>query len=97
MEKLNGYTLEDGKKLYVAPFQRKSERENELRKIHEENLNQRSNNLCLYISNLDMMVDENILEAIFSKFGQVTKTHVCIDRRRSMKYIHLYYHSFCRS
>ncbi len=79
MEKLNGYLLEDGKNLYVGPFQRKSERQNELRRIQEENLTKRSNNLCLYISNLDSMIDENILEAIFSKFGRITKTHVSIS------------------
>jgi len=78
MEKLNGYLLEDGKNLYVGPFQRKSERQNELRRIREENLNKRSNNLCLYVSNLDTMVDEKMLEAIFNKFGRVTKTRVSI-------------------
>jgi len=78
MEKLNGHLLENGKNLYVGLFQRKSERQNELRRIQEENLNTRSNNLCLYVSNLDTMVDEKILEAIFNKFGRVTKTHVSI-------------------
>jgi RNA recognition motif-containing protein len=78
MEKLNGCLLDDGKYLYVAPFQRKSERQNELRRIQAENINQRSNNLCLYISNLDVTIDEKLLEAIFNKFGRVTKTHVSI-------------------
>lgn len=78
MEKLNGYELEDGKNLYVGPFQKKSERQKDLQRIQEENLNKRSNNLCLYISNLDLMVDEKILEAIFTKFGKVTKAHVRI-------------------
>ncbi len=64
--------------MYVGPFQRKSERLNELRRIREEDLNTRSNNLCLYISNLDTMVDEKFLEFIFNKFGRVTKTHVSI-------------------
>jgi RNA recognition motif-containing protein len=75
--------------LYVSPFQRKSERQNELRKIQEENLNKRSNNLCLYISNLDTTIDEKILEAIFTKFGKITKTHVSIK----IKIIHLNYYS----
>jgi RNA recognition motif-containing protein len=92
MEKLNGYALEDGKNLYVAPFQRKSERQNELRRIQEENLNRRSNNLCLYISNLDIMVDEKILEALFTKFGKVTKTHVRISREEIYTFVFILIH-----
>ena len=87
MERLNGYSLEDGKKLYVGPFQRKSERENEMRRQHEENLKIRSNNLSLYVSNLDTAVDEKFLEAIFSKFGNVTKAHVSIFRYEMPKFL----------
>jgi hypothetical protein len=76
MEKLNGYLLDDNKRLYVAPFQRKSERQKILQRIHEENYETRSNNFCLYVSNLDIMIDENLLEQVFSRFGRVIKTHV---------------------
>jgi RNA recognition motif-containing protein len=79
MENLNGYSLNDGKHLYVAPFQRKNERVNEIRRLQEENYNRRANNQCLYISNLDTIIDEKQLEAIFSKFGIVTKTHVSVQ------------------
>ncbi|UJR32290.1 hypothetical protein I4U23_019754 [Adineta vaga] len=40
--------------------------------IHEK----RSNQLCLYISNLDTMIDEKYLEEISSRFGTITKTHI---------------------
>jgi hypothetical protein len=86
MDKLNEYSLDDGKYLYVAPFQRKSERQNVLRQNQADNYNQRSSNLCLYISNLDMTIDERVLEVIFNKFGRVTKTHVSDD-----KMIYFYY------
>jgi hypothetical protein len=79
--------------LYVGPFQRKSERLNELRRIREEDLNTRSNNLCLYISNLDTMIDEKLLEGLFNKFGRVTKIHVSIHSIKP-KVIHFNYHSF---
>ncbi|CAF1069967.1 unnamed protein product [Adineta ricciae] len=76
MEHLNGHPLEQNKHLYVAFFQTKSEREKELRRVHEENRERRSHQLCLYVSNLDTMIDEKQLENIFSKFGTITKTHI---------------------
>lgn len=75
---MNGHLLADGQRLYVGYFQKKAQRVNELRRIHEENLTKRSNDLCLYISNLDTTVNETILEGLFSRFGKVTKVHVRI-------------------
>lgn len=66
--------------MYVGPFQKKSERQYELRRLHRENLSQRADNLSLYISNMDSLIDEKILEAIFSKYGRVTKTHVSMEK-----------------
>ncbi|CAF4046525.1 unnamed protein product [Adineta steineri] len=76
IDKLNGYLLDDNKHLYVGIFQRKSERQKELQQVHAENIDKRSNNLCLYISNLDVKIDEIFLGNLFNQFGQVTKTHI---------------------
>lgn len=75
---MNGHRLDNGNCLYVGPFQRKADRQQDLQRIHQENLIKRAENLCLYISNMDTSIDEKILESIFSKFGHVTKTHVCL-------------------
>ncbi|CAF3137969.1 unnamed protein product [Rotaria sp. Silwood2] len=76
MMNLNGHILEDGKQLYVGPFQKKSERQNDLQRMREENHHIQSNNLSLFVSNLDPVIDEQLLEVIFTKFGKVTKTHI---------------------
>lgn len=89
MEKLNGYLLDDNKHLYVGYFQKKSERQKELQRIQEENHNRQSNDLCLYVSNLDITIDEKFLETIFSDFGRITKAHVNIQ---GIKINTLYFH-----
>lgn len=81
--------MENGKCLYVGFFQKKSERVQELRRLHQDNLSKRADNLCLYLSNLDRMIDEKILEAIFSQYGPVTKTHVCIKGGENKNSSHL--------
>ncbi|CAF1254957.1 unnamed protein product [Adineta ricciae] len=83
MEHLNGHPLEQNKHLYVGFFQRKSERQKELRRAQEEIWGRRSHQLCLYVSNLDTMIDEKQLENIFSKFGTITKTHILRKRTQS--------------
>ncbi|CAF0862576.1 unnamed protein product [Rotaria sordida] len=83
MMNLNGYVLHDGKQLYVGRFQKKSERQNELLRIREENQHKQSNNLSLFVSNLDPLIDEQLLEVIFTKFGRVTKTHILRNGNQS--------------
>lgn len=74
--RLDGYILEDGKRLYVGPFQKKTLRQKELQRMHQENQHKESQSVSLYISNLDVTIDERLLELIFSKYGNVTGTNV---------------------
>ena len=62
---MNGHRLENGKQLYVGRFQRRAERSE-----------MRTQQGSLYLSNLDLNIDEYFLHEIFNRFGKITHIHV---------------------
>ncbi|GFQ04091.1 polyadenylate-binding protein 2 [Phtheirospermum japonicum] len=67
----------NGKKWYVGRAQKKSEREKELKLLHEKEARERSlgqNNL--YVKNLDDKIDNEKLNELFSPFGTITSCKV---------------------
>lgn len=82
VEKMNGESLNgdgDGKALYVAKAQRKSEREAELKAQYEREKierHEKSKGSNLYMKNLDDDITDEKLEALFSCFGTITSCKV---------------------
>ncbi|KAG6833827.1 hypothetical protein H0H87_011761 [Tephrocybe sp. NHM501043] len=73
-----------GKKLFVSRAQKKAEREEELRKAHEQARLEKLNKyqgVNLYIKNLEDDVDDDKLRAEFEPFGTVTSCKVMRDER----------------
>lgn len=76
------YTSGD-KKLYVARFQKKAERQNELRKKHEEikrKMYEKWRGTNLYIKNLDDTMDDKKLEELFAPFGKINSARIMVDK-----------------
>jgi polyadenylate-binding protein len=76
-----------GKQLYVSRAQKKSEREEELRKqyerLREEKLN-KYQGVNLYIKNLDDSIDDERLRQEFSQFGTITSAKVMRDEKTNI-------------
>lgn len=74
----------NGKQLYVARAQKKSEREEELRRqyerIREEKLN-KYQGVNLYVKNLDDTIDDEKLRQEFSVYGVITSAKVMRDEK----------------
>lgn len=96
VDALNG-TDHKGKELFVGRAQKKTEREDELRKqyerVREEKLN-KYQGVNLYVKNLDDSIDDEKLRQEFSVYGVITSCKVMFDdktvsRRRNvtMKYL----------
>ncbi|CAN6844605.1 unnamed protein product [Brassica oleracea] len=75
VEKMNGISLGENV-LFVGKAQKKSEREEELKRKHEQEKLQGSN---LYVKNLDDSVDDEKLKEMFSEYGNVTSSKVMIN------------------
>lgn len=76
----------NGKKLFVGRFQKKIERVNTLKKIHEEKKAERHNRyigINLYIKNLDDTIDDERLRKEFLSFGTITSAKVMTENGRS--------------
>lgn len=70
----------NGKKLFVGRFQKKNERETELRKKYEEKKQERLSKyqgVNLYIKNLDDSIDDEKLRKEFAVYGKITSAKVC--------------------
>jgi len=76
-----------GKQLYVSRAQKKSEREEELRKqyerLREEKLN-KYQGVNLYIKNLDDSIDDEKLRQEFSPYGTITSAKVMRDEKTNV-------------
>jgi polyadenylate-binding protein len=76
-----------GKHLYVSRAQKKSEREEELRKqyerLREEKLN-KYQGVNLYIKNLDDSIDDERLRQEFSPYGTITSAKVMRDEKTNI-------------
>ncbi|KAG5644585.1 hypothetical protein DXG03_008159 [Asterophora parasitica] len=73
-----------GKKLFVSRAQKKAEREEELRRAHEQAKLEKLNKyqgVNLYIKNLEDDVDDEKLRAEFEPFGTVTSCKIMRDDR----------------
>lgn len=76
----------NGKKLFVGRFQKKVERVNTLKKIHEEKKQERQNRymgINLYIKNLDDTIDDERLRKEFASFGTITSAKIMQENGRS--------------
>jgi polyadenylate-binding protein len=74
------------KQLFVTRAQKKSEREDELRKhyekLREEKLS-KYQGVNLYVKNLDDAVDDEMLRAEFAPFGVITSAKVMMDEGKT--------------
>ncbi|BGP18619.1 hypothetical protein JCM10213_004168 [Rhodosporidiobolus nylandii] len=73
-----------GQQLYVARAQRKSEREEELKKSYEQKkyeANLKYQGVNLYVKNLDEDLDEDKLKAEFEPYGQITSCKIMVDEK----------------
>ncbi len=78
MTNLNGYSIGD-KQLYVGRFQKKNERQSEIKRKKDLQRQERMNKyqgVNLYIKNLDDTIDDERLKKEFSKFGTITSARV---------------------
>ncbi|XP_063237334.1 polyadenylate-binding protein 1-like [Bacillus rossius redtenbacheri] len=86
VEELDGLLLAGGKRLYVAPAQKKCQRRAMLRQRHEALRRERaeaSRGRNLYVKNLDASVDDDFLRQQFSVFGGVLSAKVAETLGRS--------------
>lgn len=81
VDAMNDYEVK-GKKLYVSRAQKRSEREEELRRAYEKQREERMSRyqgVNLYVKNLDENVDEETLRNEFSSFGVITSARIMTD------------------
>ncbi|KAJ0256345.1 RNA recognition motif domain-containing protein [Hirschfeldia incana] len=78
VEKMNGISLGEDV-LYVGRAQKKSEREEELRRKHEQDRLEKSNGTNLYVKNLDDGVNDEKLKEMFAEYGNVTSSKVMVN------------------
>ncbi|GAA5867798.1 hypothetical protein JCM8547_005241 [Rhodosporidiobolus lusitaniae] len=77
-----------GQSLYVARAQRKSEREEELKKSYEAKkyeANLKYQGVNLYVKNLDDDLSEEKLQAEFEAYGQITSCKIMVDEKGASK------------
>lgn len=87
IEELNGKEI-DGKPLFVGRAQKKSEREEELRKRFEQMRLERLNKyqgVNLYVKNLDEAIDDDRLRQEFGVYGNITSARVMRDEKGDSK------------
>jgi len=87
VEALNGVEIGE-KKLYVVRAQKKDEREKELRERFEQLKIERQKKYAgvnLYVKNLSDDVNDERLNAEFTKFGAITSCHVMRDSNNKSK------------
>lgn len=85
VEQLNGRDI-NKKTLYVGRAQKRSERQQELRRKFEQLRMERINRyqgVNLYVKNLDDTIDDDRLRKEFSQFGTITSAKVMTDDGRS--------------
>jgi polyadenylate-binding protein len=85
VQSLNGFTIGD-KKLYVGRFQKKIERQSEIKRKKDLQRLERMNKyqgVNLYIKNLDDTIDDERLQKEFSKFGTITSAKIMAENGRS--------------
>ncbi|CAF1463916.1 unnamed protein product [Adineta steineri] len=85
VDKLNGYSIGD-KQLYVGRFQKKNERQSEIKRKKDLQRQERMNKyqgVNLYIKNLDDTIDDERLRKEFSKFGTITSARIMSENGRS--------------
>ena len=81
VESLNGKKIDD-KEWYVGKAQKKSERENELRRRFEQTVKEsvdKYQGVNLYLKNLDDTINDEKLRELFSEFGSITSCKVMRD------------------
>jgi len=81
VQTLNGYSIGD-KQLYVGRFQKKNERQSEIKRKKDLQRQERMNKyqgVNLYIKNLDDTIDDERLRKEFSKFGTITSARVILS------------------
>ncbi|KAJ9443004.1 Polyadenylate-binding protein [Diplonema papillatum] len=71
--------VQEGKKLYVARHQRRSEREHLKKAAAKERAQQYQKYANLYVKNLDDSVTSQTLREVFSEFGEIVSTKVMYD------------------
>jgi len=80
IEQLNGTKLNNGNELYVAKFEKKSERTKKLKiemsKTNVQDNNQKKN---LYIKYIDESVNEEMLRKEFEVFGKITSIKIQVE------------------
>lgn len=83
---LNGKEVAEGKCMYVGRAQKKTERQQELKRKFEqlkfERLN-RYQGVNLYVKNLDDSIDDERLRKEFAPFGTITSAKVMMEEGRS--------------
>jgi polyadenylate-binding protein len=85
VQTLNGYSIGD-KQLYVGRFQKKNERQSEIKRKKDLQRQERMNKyqgVNLYIKNLDDTIDDERLRKEFSKFGTITSARIMSEGGRS--------------
>lgn len=86
VSKLHDYEFR-GKKLFVSRAQKKSEREDELRRQHEYQVRVQTpskyQGVNLYVKNLADDVDDALLRDEFARYGQITSAKVMRDENVS--------------
>jgi polyadenylate-binding protein len=85
VSKLHDYEFR-GKKLFVSRAQKKSEREDELRRQHEYQRVEKPpkyQGVNLYVKNLADDVDDELLRIEFARYGQITSAKVMRDEKVS--------------
>ncbi|UJR26184.1 hypothetical protein I4U23_007527 [Adineta vaga] len=85
VEKMNSYSLGD-KQLYVGRFQKKNERQSEIKRKKDLQRQERLykyQGVNLYIKNLDDTIDDERLRKEFSKFGTITSARIMSENGRS--------------
>ena len=70
--------------MYVVRAQMKSDRKKELRNKFNDN-NQTQNDVNMYVKNLNVGIDDEVLEGIFSIFGKITTAKVMKNERGKNK------------
>lgn len=82
VDALNGKEVSEGKQMYVARAQKKTERQMELKRKFEELKKKRhdsSYGINLYVKNLDDTIDDEGLRRLFSANGTITSAKVMTD------------------
>jgi polyadenylate-binding protein len=85
VQNLNGYSIGE-KQLYVGRFQKKNERQSEIKRKKDIQRIERLNKyqgVNLYIKNLDDTIDDERLKQEFSKFGTITSAKIMSESGRS--------------